>query len=384
MIKKIISVVTISFCSVLPCVAQPSDNVEPEWLKDFKQEAHHLYPTTKSVLDIAASHGAYADSVWPYNHWYDYLPPCPDLEADINSQEWIKEDLGNSKWFHPNATSYRSLRYFCSPAVVLENEKWQDGLLNAWHGQQACYRNGRLITNTQDLGAGSPDFYGSKQFAALLQKVVNKVIPGTIDPATGEFYKNDKHFINDVAPFLALENKSSYMKFWPAQGGTAAHFHVLVGQTGALGSPFVDGFHAQVVGATLETSGWRDTMLNVNAGDKITFDARGEIEWGMLGEQCDADGDPKTEGKVLMRERFGAPRPFPEERIGLLVGAILPKRLPSTVLTQLPSLKFKIGKKTSYTVPKGESGRLWLGINDSQTLNNQGYFDVEIQRVPLK
>lgn len=342
-------------CISTPALLSPSSAID--WAKEKKtneEEARKLFPTVEDARKFArGQQGTYVGSTWPQKRWYDYLPPCPDREADIDPDEWQQETHGLLAYYHSDAASYRAKRHFRAAN--------QEGLGSHWHGQQACYRGGVLITDPNDPGAGSPDFVGPGGLVSLTTL-------GTI------LRTRDSHFGRDIAPWEVLGFKE-YNRYWRTQGGTAAAFNVLVGRSV---SDFVDGSHPKRGGDELEKRGWRDTLLNVNIGDVILFHSEGVVVWGQLdeNEKCDADGDPATEGRRLLREIL-APRPFSKERIGALMGAVVSDdALPAP--NKMPG--FKIGNQLSYTVR--ENGRLWIGINDSMPSNNSGYFNVEIRRVP--
>ena len=104
---------------------------------------------------------------------------------------------------------------------------------------------------------------------------------------------------------------------------------------------------------------WRDTGLDVRAGDELIVRATGEIQWtGRAADRADAQGSLTggvTDGAPLplvaagaLIARVGQSQPFPViERDGRV-------RMP-------------------------RSGRLYLGINDDNVSDNRGAFDVSVQ-----
>ena len=406
MLRQILLITGLFTASVaLPCLAQQQPTLRPRWVEVMGEEARNMYPSASAALKHAQNLDAAHGKDWPKCHWYDYLPPCPNLQADIDPNDWVQEPSDVSKVFHPGAVSYRSKRYFRSPIVTAKN-----GLGAEWHGQQGCYKTGALITNVRDSGVGSPDFSGPSR-ETWIKDVLDWVRRNSgwdleDTQLARKILLGNPHFRNDVATFLALSKEEhttlkNYVKYWKPQSGTTIAFHVLVGRSGGdviatvpavtphtaptvvyADSPFVDGIHPRRGGHELENKGWRDTLLEVNAGDTIVFAAEGEVVWGEWHteddpEWCGPDGDPNTKN-LLKREWFSwGRRPFPKELVGTLIGAIVSNdNLPAP--DKMPG--FKIGKRLSYTAPK--SGRLWLGINDAVTSNNSGHFDVEIHRIP--
>ncbi len=103
---------------------------------------------------------------------------------------------------------------------------------------------------------------------------------------------------------------------------------------------------------------WTDTGITVNAGDRVQFQASGEIMFGRTeGANATPDGNPTMRGNY----------PDPSVPIGALIGKVG------------NSAPFAIGMQTQ---PLGmpASGRLYLGVNDSDYRDNSGAFTVVVRR----
>jgi hypothetical protein len=103
---------------------------------------------------------------------------------------------------------------------------------------------------------------------------------------------------------------------------------------------------------------WTDTGITVNAGDRVQFQASGEI---MFGRTAGMNSTP--DGNASMRGNY----PDPTVPVGALIGKIG------------NSAPFAIGMQTQ---PLGmpASGRLYLGVNDNDFSDNSGAFTVVVRR----
>ena len=103
---------------------------------------------------------------------------------------------------------------------------------------------------------------------------------------------------------------------------------------------------------------WTDTGITVNAGDRVQFQASGEIMFGRsAGMNSSPDGNPAMRGNY----------PDPTVPVGALIGKVG------------NSAPFAIGMQTQ---PLGmpASGRLYLGVNDNDFKDNSGAFTVVVRR----
>jgi hypothetical protein len=104
---------------------------------------------------------------------------------------------------------------------------------------------------------------------------------------------------------------------------------------------------------------WTDTGITVNAGDRVVFNASGQIAFGASAGQT---ADPN--GNAAVRR---ATYPDPTVPAGALIGKIG------------NSAPFAIGMQTQ---PLGmpASGRLMLGVNDNELGDNSGFYTVTITK----
>ncbi|HEY0521315.1 MAG TPA: LecA/PA-IL family lectin [Ilumatobacteraceae bacterium] len=104
---------------------------------------------------------------------------------------------------------------------------------------------------------------------------------------------------------------------------------------------------------------WTDTGITVNAGDRVVFNASGQIAYGQSAGQT---SDPN--GNAAERR---ANYPDPTVPVGALIGKVG------------NSKPFAIGMQTQ---PLGmpASGRLMLGINDNELGDNSGFYTVTVTK----
>ena len=124
--------------------------------------------------------------------------------------------------------------------------------------------------------------------------------------------------------------------------------------TGSVGTAVVTPASGYTVSAQ---QAWSQTGIVLNRGEVFTVNATGEISTG--------GGDNKsTPGGAAGRTDPG--NPLPGVATGTLIGRIG------------NSAPFVIGTQTRVTAPA--AGQLFLGINDTNFGDNQGAYQVEIQR----
>jgi hypothetical protein len=104
---------------------------------------------------------------------------------------------------------------------------------------------------------------------------------------------------------------------------------------------------------------WTDTGITVNAGDRVVFNASGQIAYGQSAGQT---ADPNGNG-AERRANY----PDPTVPVGALLGKVG------------NSAPFAIGMQTQ---PLGmpASGRLMLGVNDNELGDNSGFYMVTVTK----
>ena len=103
---------------------------------------------------------------------------------------------------------------------------------------------------------------------------------------------------------------------------------------------------------------WTDTGITVNQGDKVSFQASGEITYGRSpGQTATPDGGADR------RPNY----PLPSVPVGALIGRIG------------NGAPFGIGTQTQ-PLPMPASGRLRLGINDNELADNGGFYTVVVSK----
>jgi len=104
---------------------------------------------------------------------------------------------------------------------------------------------------------------------------------------------------------------------------------------------------------------WTDTGITVNAGERVSFSASGQIAFGTgPGQTADPNGNPAER-----RANY----PDPSVPVGALIGRVD------------NSAPFAIGMQTQ---PLGmpASGRLMLGVNDNELNDNSGFYTVTVTK----
>ena len=107
---------------------------------------------------------------------------------------------------------------------------------------------------------------------------------------------------------------------------------------------------------------WTNTLVEVRKGERITFTAAGQIQWG---NGSKARVGPSGSSWKL-RARVGR-YPVTTMGAGALIGKIGQKGTP-----------FAVGERATITAPA--NGTLYLGINDNFFTDNAGTFEVTITK----
>ena len=100
---------------------------------------------------------------------------------------------------------------------------------------------------------------------------------------------------------------------------------------------------------------WNDSGISVKAGDMVSFQASGQINFGQSpGQQAGPDGNPAAHSPSY---------PVPQLNVGTLIGKVG------------SSAPFGIGTNSA-PIRMPTSGKLLLGVNDNELKDNSGYFTV--------
>jgi len=104
---------------------------------------------------------------------------------------------------------------------------------------------------------------------------------------------------------------------------------------------------------------WTDTGIDVKVGDQVVFNASGEINYGRsAGQTATPDGGAERRANY----------PDPSVPVGALIGKIGARGAPFAIGTQ------------SQPLPMPASGRLMLGVNDSELADNSGAYTVMVAK----
>jgi PA-IL-like protein len=126
---------------------------------------------------------------------------------------------------------------------------------------------------------------------------------------------------------------------------------------GTAGAPAAVGTSGTTIRVAANQA-WTDTGLTVNQGDRVVFQASGEITYGRsAGQTATPDGGPDR------RPNY----PVPSVPVGALIGKVG------------NSAPFGIGTQ-SQPLPMPASGRLMLGINDNELADNGGVYTVVVSK----
>ena len=103
---------------------------------------------------------------------------------------------------------------------------------------------------------------------------------------------------------------------------------------------------------------WTDTGITVKKGDRVSFQATGQIKFGQGATQtAPPDGNNDVKNPAF---------PVPTNGVGTLIGKVG------------NSVAFPIGSNVTVTMPA--DGRLMLGINDNEFGDNSGAYSVTAKK----
>lgn len=126
-------------------------------------------------------------------------------------------------------------------------------------------------------------------------------------------------------------------------------------------APQAFGTSGTLAGTTIRVAAnqaWTDTGITVNQGDRVAFQASGEINYGRSpGQTATPDGGADRRANY----------PDPTVPVGALLGRIG------------NSAPFAIGMQTQ-PLAMPASGRLMIGVNDNELADNSGFFSVVVAK----
>jgi len=108
------------------------------------------------------------------------------------------------------------------------------------------------------------------------------------------------------------------------------------------------------------TAGWVPTGVFINKGDRVQFQATGEV-------RLSADPEDRASTAGSLRGRSAPKSPAPQLLAGALIGRVGAAGAP-----------FGIGNLTQ-ALPMDGVGELFLAVNDDELSDNQGAFDVTVR-----
>ena len=111
--------------------------------------------------------------------------------------------------------------------------------------------------------------------------------------------------------------------------------------------------------AVAGTAAWTPTGITVRRGDRVTFNATGEV-------RLSTDAADMATAAGARSQRRSANAPLPDTYAGALIGKVG------------NSAPFPVGESQTVTMPA--NGQLFLGINDDHVADNQGGYRVTVRR----
>jgi hypothetical protein len=261
--------------------------------------------------------------------------------------------------------------------VVLTNGERRSGEVVATGNDSAAFVGGqfRLIENGQEQAipieqVAVIDFTGGTPSPLELSRVAPNTGGQTAIMRSG--HAQGGKFVNIIrGDTLLWENGRGEQEQYPLRDVSRVYLHpasarsvynvererggVAVGSgTGTTGT--LTGGRTINVNAN---TAWTDTGLTVNAGDRVAFQASGEISYGRSpGQTASADGGADR------RPNY----PDPSVPVGALIGKVGNNGTPFAIGNQRQALGMPA------------SGRLFLGVNDNERGDNSGAFTVIVAK----
>jgi len=256
---------------------------------------------------------------------------------------------------------------------ILNNGERRTGELSASGSDAANFVNGQLTLNGQPIpldqvavidmtgGSAPPSIELSRVPATGGQAVVMK-----------SGHAEGGKFVNIVrGDTLLWQDHNGQQQQYPLRDVTRIYLnstnaHAAYGApasspTAAAPAPVGTSGTAQTApgGVHVNANQWTDTGITVKAGDMVSFQASGQINFGQSpGQQAGPDGNPAAHSPNY---------PIPALNVGTLIGKVG------------SSAPFGIGNNTA-PIKMPASGKLLLGVNDNELKDNSGYFTVTITK----
>ena len=192
---------------------------------------------------------------------------------------------------------------------------------------------------------------------------------GVLDEVLASKEKQDEFLFHNTIPFSIIrpDNRLALEK-WYGKERARNVTYVEEFEIAEYGRQINDAEAKELfpmIGKSFTVSGkadWFDTGIDVKEGQIIEMNSSGKIIWNLEEQKyCDPDG-------AIPYTRWGN-KPLLGAGTGALIGKIGGD----------PSESFLVGKKREIHVYK--SGRLYLGINDDNTNDNEGMYRVRIREI---
>jgi hypothetical protein len=256
---------------------------------------------------------------------------------------------------------------------IMNNGERRNGELTASGPEAASFANGRFTVSGQQIPIEQVaviDFTGGSAPPAIELSRVPATGGQAVVLKTG--HAEAGKFVNIVrGDTLLWEDHNGQQQQYPLRDVTriylnASNAHAAYRApatspaTPAAPAPVATAGQAQ--GRTVRVNAnvpWNDTGINVKAGDMLTFQPSGQINFGQSpGQQAAPDGNPAAHSPNY---------PIPALNVGTLIGKVG------------NSAPFGIGTNTGpVRMPAG--GKLMLGVNDNEVKDNSGFFSVVISK----
>jgi hypothetical protein len=255
---------------------------------------------------------------------------------------------------------------------ILNNGERRNGELTASGPDAANFVNGRLTLNGQQLPIDQVaviDFTGGSAPPAIELSRVPSTGGQAVVLRSG--HAEAGKFVNIVrGDTLLWEDHNGQQQQYPLRDVTriylnssnahAAYRGQAAPATAAAPAPVATAGQAQARGRTVRVNAnvpWNDTGISVKAGDMLTFQPSGQINFGQSpGQQAAPDGNPAAHSPNY---------PIPALNAGTLIGKVG------------NSAPFGIGTNTA-PIRMPADGKLMLGVNDNEVKDNTGFFSVAI------